>query len=159
MSRGRRRRTGRLNRAIRPESPLKEVIESGVSAIRAAHRRRMSPEVRETVSDSMDLDAAMLAEHPSDPRWDYLLGDPKGDRIVAIEPHPVAGGAATDVIGKKRFTERYLEQHLVSGERVDEWIWWASGKRAIAPASQQGRALARAGIRFVSGSLTRRKLG
>ena len=117
--------------------------------MKAADRKRIDPAVRERFVDGIDADEALRLAHPTERRWDYVLGDEKGGQLVGIEPHPAASGEVSSVIDKKRNAERWLGDHLREGRRVARWLWVGTGKTSLPLGDKVRLRLAQQGIRFV----------
>ena len=145
----RRAARGRVADSLRSDSTLQASVQRGLRAMSGEHRRLVDPDARRRFDDSLDLDEASRRSAPSDPRWDYLLGDGESDAVIAFEPHPLNGGAVDAVVRKKRSAERLLGEHLRDGNAVRRWFWVTSGGGSIPKGSPQQRKLTKAGIRFV----------
>ena len=131
-------------------SSLAQHVQAGVKALRKADRSAIEPAIRKDFDDSLDLDAALLRAHPTDPRWDYLLGH-RSSGVVALEVHPATDGDVHAVIAKKQAAIAQLKGHLKPGHGVGRWFWAASGRVAL-PLRSRAK-LATCGIVFVGRTL------
>jgi hypothetical protein len=136
-----------LSTALRSDSTLRRAVKPGLKAIGKPDRRRFDTEAARLTEESVDLDSAMEAEHPDEPRWDYLVSAPKG--IVGVEPHPATVSEVQAVIRKKERSRAYLRNHLQKGGRITAWLWVASGRSKFVPFEPAKLRLDRAGIEFV----------
>jgi hypothetical protein len=120
-------------------------------AVAKKHLCHFDEEIRSVFADSIDLDAALCADHPSEKRWDYLLGHASTQRVVAIEAHPAKTNEVSVVIAKKSAALDQLKVHLRPGANVKgwQWLWVASSGIKILKMSSEWRALQRAGIHCV----------
>lgn len=136
--------------ALLPSSPLQGLVKEGLGAVGTAHRNYLHADVRGDFADSLELDEAMKAKHPSDPRWDYLLGHAPSAKVVALEPHSAKDEEVDVVIRKRKAALEQLRDHLENGARVDRWLWMASGKVKFAALEKTRRLLDQNGIQFVA---------
>jgi hypothetical protein len=141
------------------DSSLRGHLALGLAALTNADREHIERGLRPIFGDSLALDEATKADHPSDPRWDYLLGDTPSRAIVALEVHPATTGEVARVIRKKQAAADTLRGHLKTGARVRRWFWAASGKTAFVPFERAKLLLDRAGIVFVGSTLAQKHLG
>ena len=140
-----------LNNALIVRSALKQHVERGCGAIEGRHRPLISNELKRSVDDSLDLDAATRQEHPEANRWDYIISVKGSERLIGIEPHSARDDEVSTVIAKKKQASGYLLGHLNDGWRVTAWIWVSSGKIRFSKMDPAIRRLNVNGIRFVSG--------
>jgi hypothetical protein len=147
-----------IDDGLRAESSLRRHLGSGLTRLTNSDREHVARDIRPDFGDSLALDEATRDEHPSDPRWDYLLGHTVSDAIVALEVHPATIGEVSRVIRKKHTAIATLGAHLRSGVRVRRWFWAASGKVAFVPFEKARLALDRAAIVFVGSTLTAKHL-
>ena len=68
-------------------STLASGLCPGIRAVKKRDRSAIAGSTHEGYRDSLDLDAALAADHPKAPRWDYRLGY-RGLGIVGLEVHP-----------------------------------------------------------------------
>ena len=61
-----------LSAAIQPSSALHAHVKPGIQSIAEAGLIAMAN--RSDFSQSIDLDNALAPDHPTENRWDYLLG-------------------------------------------------------------------------------------
>ena len=141
-----------------PDSVLVAAVPNGIGAVKAAHRELIVHAIRGAFSDSLNLDKAMRTSHPSEPRWDYLLGHRLTSSVIGLEPHSAATGQITAVIEKRKHARIQLQGHLRSGARVADWFWVASGKIDFVPHERAMIRLANNGITFVGKQLLEKHL-
>ena len=121
--------------------------------MKAVDRKRVDRAVRGRFVDGIDADEALRPDHPAERRWDYVLGDGAGRRLVGIEPHPAESGEVSAVIEKKRNTERWLRDHLRDGRRIVRWLRVGTGKASLPRGGKARLRLAQHGIEFAGGTV------
>jgi hypothetical protein len=139
-------------------SPLQERVRDGMDAVAAGHRALFEAAVRDTFADSLDLDAALVADHPDQNRRDHLLGHESSRAVVAVEPHSAKEDEIRTVIGKRARAQEQLQTHLRPEARIAKWLWVASGKVHFAITERARRRLDQHGIEFVGRSAGRKHL-
>lgn len=136
-----------LNNAFVPKSTLRPHVQKECQAIAAKHRGLLTNGLRQTVQDSLDLDAATSAQYPRAHRWDYVLGL-RGNKLVGVEPHSARDDEVSTVIAKKQQASQVLRAHLQPGWHVSAWIWVSSGRVRFSKMDPAIRRLDQNGIRF-----------
>ena len=136
-----------IRAALVSGSELEAFVKDGCSALRNSDRRCIDATLKSSVTDSIDLDAAMRKSHPHDNRWDYLIGM-STKKIVGVEPHSARDGEITVVVKKKKISEKYLIDRLKDGKHISTWIWVASGNVFFADTEKMRRILDQNGIIF-----------
>lgn len=144
--------------ALAPESPLSAEVKDGLAAVVAGHNGYIDPAVRAEFADSLDLDAALLAGHEQENRWDYLLGHAPSAAVIGLEPHSAKEDEVSTVIAKRRAALDQLRGHLRPGIQVASWLWVASGKVHFADTEKARRRLDQHGIQFVGGRVQSKHL-
>jgi len=147
------RRTTPIRDALKGDSSLQPRVCDGLGAVKERDRSSVADDVKRLFADSIDLDRALEEEHPSENRWDYLLGLAKGFRIVGLEPHSAKADQITTVIKKKQKAQQQIVGHLNPGKRVSRWFWVASGRVQFANTENARRRLDQSGIKFVGRQL------
>jgi hypothetical protein len=138
-----------LRRAIAATSALQASICDGIQGLQRKHRGHLAAELRGAFADSLDLDAALLAQHTHENRWDYLLGHALSEHLIGLEPHSAKNDEVSTVIRKRSAAIAQLRGHLRAGEQVHRWFWVASGNVEFLPFDRQTLRLAEHGITFV----------
>lgn len=139
-------------------SPLVKQVQPGLGAMKSADKKHIEPALRPRFADSLDIDAAFLAAHPTENRWDYLLGDHETAKVVALEPHSAKSDEVSTVIKKKQLALLQLRPHLKSARGVARWFWVASGTVQFPDVDKVEKRLAEHGITFVAPALKRKHL-
>ncbi|WP_145069727.1 hypothetical protein [Engelhardtia mirabilis] len=111
------------------------------------------------IEDSLDLDSATAASRGTARSWDYLLGARETGRLVAVEIHPVKAGNVTEILEKRRASERLLARELRASERVHAWVWIPSGRSDFGPFERDRLRLDQEGVRLVSRPASAARLG
>lgn len=129
-------------------------FSSGLRALRAGDRQKVTAERPRALRGSVDLDNALAGLYPNARRWDYAIGVEQARRqqVYWTEVHP----ARDDQIAVMREKLEWLRQWLRdSGAALNnlprEFVWVASGATAITPSSPRLRALAAQGVVFKGG--------
>jgi hypothetical protein len=146
-----------VSRALKG-SYLVAAIHPGIRAIPSAKREHIAESLRAEFRDSLDLDGATRARHPTDARWDYLLGHAGSSQVVALEAHSAETSQVSLVIEKRAASRRHLEGQLQPGESIAAWYWVASGRVDFAPHERTLNRLDKNGIQFVGGRLEAKHL-
>ena len=138
--------------AVRATPPVSVAYRPGLQALREIDRKRVSCRDSRKVTGSLDLDGALKAERPHEPRWDYGIGYREG--VVWVEVHPASSSHIGDVIAKHDWLKAWLRDEAPRlHELPREFVWVASGAVSLPPGSPQRRRLAQAGIRFAGSHL------
>jgi len=149
--------SGPVYRALKA-SYLAAAIQDGTQAIPSVKRKHISESVRSDFLDSLDLDEASRPWHPTDARWDYLLGHEPSSQVVAIETHSAETSQVSKVIQKRTASLGHLRDQLGSGHNVAAWYWAASGRVDFVPHEKTMLHLSENGIQFVGGRLEAKHL-
>jgi hypothetical protein len=103
----------------------------------------------------VDLDSALHALLPNDPRWDYGIGiqeRPNGDRVHWVEVHPALEGDVKDVLRKHEWLKAWLSQHapdlLKMTANVKGYAWVATKHVGFRQGSPKAKQLAIRGVGF-----------
>jgi hypothetical protein len=144
--------------SLRKDSRLMPLVFDNLGALDNLHLQHFDKTIRRTISDSLDLDKAMNAEHPESNRWDYLLGHHPSRTVVAVELHQAKDNQITNVINKRRKALEQMEGHLRDGVQVKKWLWVASGKVYLANTEKDIRRLDQNDIEFVGKRITAKNL-
>jgi hypothetical protein len=134
--------------ALLVDSYLRAGVQDRIGAVKQTHRSFFAGSLQGLFVDSLDLDAALECEYPSDNRWDYLLGHSGTSQVVGVEPHSARAGEITTVVRKRKAALRQLAAHFKPGARVSKWIWVASGRVQFADTERVRRQLDQNGIKF-----------
>jgi NADPH-dependent ferric siderophore reductase len=127
---------------------LRAGVKVGLSAFKKRDTALIRATDRPKVGDSLDLDAAMLAEFPQQNRWDYVLSVPQKAELVAIEPHSAKDSEINVLVRKKRQAGEYLRAHLPPSKRPARWVWVSHGRVCFSRMERARRQLAQNGISF-----------
>ncbi len=149
MSRRKRKAESPVRSALVPGSTLLPLVQNGLGAVEAEHRRHIEEALRPAFDDSVDIDDGLRPGREAENRWDYLLGVGADRTIIALEPHSAKSGEVDTVIRKKRAARDQLRPHLRPEARVRHWFWVASGEVQFASTERAILRLAQEGIVFV----------
>ena len=138
------------------EAVLPGAYAEGLRALSPADRRRVSARDTRTISGSANIDAALAAVDPGEPRWDYAIGQKRShrERIHWVEVHPASGRACIEQVeAKLRWLVRWLRSSLLGGyPRTIVWI--ATGRSAFNARDPAIKRLAQHGCQFVGRNLS-----
>jgi hypothetical protein len=140
-------------------SRLGPLVANGLQALKPADRRLIEESIKNRLEDSLDLDAAFLEAHSNENRWDYLLGDCIGERIIGLEPHSAKSDEVSTVIRKKQRALEHLRGHLKPGKKVWRWFWVSAGAVHFPHTDRVNLQLAQHNITFVGKQLLKKHLG
>jgi hypothetical protein len=149
--------SGPVYRALKG-SYLAVAIQGGLQAIPNDKRKHIAESVRPEFLDSLDLDEATRERHPTDARWDYLLGHTSSSSVVAIETHSDETSQISKVIQKRTASLAHLRDQLTTGHHVAAWYWAASSRIDFVPHDKTMLRLSENGIQFVGGRLEAKHL-
>ncbi|HEX7842960.1 MAG TPA: hypothetical protein VF469_36055 [Kofleriaceae bacterium] len=149
--------SGPVSRAL-TGSYLSDEIRGGIQALPSEKRKHIAESVRSDFVDSLDLDEASRPRHPTDARWDYLLGHAPSSQIVAVETHSAETSQVSRVIQKRTASLGHLRGQLRAGHHVAAWYWAASGRVDFVPHEKTVIRLSEHGIQFVGGRLEAKHL-
>jgi hypothetical protein len=101
------------------------------------------------LTGSIDLDAALKDDSPSDNRWDYLIGrklTDRDDHLHCVEVHRADVGEVKAMIAKKAALDRFLVGKSL-GEMPSTFHWISTDGPVYFPGNaREVRQLALAGI-------------
>ncbi len=158
--RKRRRSAGQtpIRAALRSSSTLRASVYDGIDALERGHRDILHDQIKRDFGDSLNLDDALQRAHPGSNRWDYLLGHEPSQALVGMEVHSAHTGEVSVLIAKKQDALDQLRGHLRDGQRVDRWLWVASGSVQILDLDKVRRKLDQHGITFIGRQVLARHL-
>jgi hypothetical protein len=136
---------------------LAPLVRTGLQAM-GDHSGRVDGSLRSSFLDSLDLDSATKDDHPTDHRWDYLLGHAQTSTVVAVEVHSAETSQVSVVIAKKERSREHLRRHLAEGASVAAWYWVASNGVDLVPFDKMKLRLEQNGIQMVGRSLKAKHL-
>ena len=149
--------SGPVSRAL-TGSYLAGAIRGGIQALPSDKRKHIAESVRSDFLDSLDLDEASRPRHPTDARWDYLLGHEPSSQVVAVETHSAETSQVSRVIQKRTASLGHLRGQFRAGHHVAAWYWAASGRVDFVPFEKAMFRLNEHGIEFVGGRLEAKHL-
>ncbi len=128
----------------------------GLRALRAMDRDKVSADNPRNLAGSVDLDGALQAGMPDDPRWDYGVGANSAgeEKVFWVEVHPATEGEIEAVLAKLMWLKQWLQDSAVALDGFPrEFVWISSGRTAITQRSPKLKRLALAGGVFKGGHL------
>lgn len=143
--------------AVVQTSGVRDAYRPGLQALEPADRAHIRCASPRDLAGSMNIDAALESAYPNDPRWDYAIGisrPRKQDRAIWIEVHPASSsGNVAEVMAKRAWLTRWLENAPVLRRMPAEYVWIPTGRVCFRAGTPQRNAIAAKGIRFVAGKL------
>jgi hypothetical protein len=111
----------------------------------------LTPKTRDGSGGSVDLDSALKATCPNDPRWDYAIGhtpsNRDGETVFWVEIHPASSGEVSVVLQKLAWLKTWLRE---SAPRLNalrrDFIWVSTGKTSFKLSSAQQKQFAQQGL-------------
>jgi hypothetical protein len=82
-----------FKQAVLSTADIAEAYQNGIQALLPEHRRGLRN--GQSATGSVDIDSALKKKLPSDYRWDYGIGLPKGqtsEKVLWLEVHHAASG-------------------------------------------------------------------
>lgn len=142
-----------FKQAVAATAGLKGAYRPGLRALRHADRNKIKCSNQRRLSGSVNLDEALAASRPNDPRWDYGIGVRHGkrpERVVWVEVHPAASSNVKEVLSKLTWLKQWLVESAPQlHDMPADFVWIASGKVSIPRHAPQFRRLAASAIRLV----------
>lgn len=118
----------------------------GLQALKREDQQRVNVSEPRDCHGSADIDKALLAAYPNEPRWDYVLAH--RETVHFVEVHPAHTSAVREVRRKRDWLKRWLQRGALGQLRNPQRFHWiASGKVAITPNSRQNREAAMMGLK------------
>jgi hypothetical protein len=145
-----------LSGAFKATSPLRGLVRQGIQAL--SDTAVIAHDARGQFSQSIDLDASLAASHPSENRWDYLLGHQPSRLLVGIESHSAKQSEVSVVIAKREAAIRQVRPHMHPHASVAEWYWVSSGRVDFLNHEREVLKLMQNGITFVGRAVQTRHL-
>ena len=140
-----------FKQAVEETPGLTDAWHSGLGALRGADRRRVDAEDPRRLTGSVDIDSALQAEFPDEPRWDYAIGHRPSNLAAEIaywvEVHPASAGEVKVVLQKLVWLKTWLPNLAPSLSAMRKaFIWVSSGKTSFTLSSPQQKRFALLGL-------------
>jgi hypothetical protein len=139
-----------FQKAVKATPAIAHHYKRGLQALPREHRSSVRTSDPRRLDGSVDLDEALRAAKPNDPRWDYGVGlKARGRSAQAfwIEPHPASSLHVNPVLGKLRWLREWLKHDAPALYQLKaRYIWLATGRVALPTNSPQRRAIAAEGL-------------
>jgi hypothetical protein len=140
--------------AVEATPDLQNAWRSGLRALRRTDRQHVDAQDGRRLAESVDVDSALAAKCPTDPRWDYGVGydpvDASGETVYWIEIHPARSGEIDRVLARLAWLKAWL---AASAPRLHvmrkAFVWISSGKTSFTLSSPQQKRFALVGLRHV----------
>jgi hypothetical protein len=136
----------RFKQAVENTRGLEQAYRRGLQAIQSRDTGRIPCHESRMVTGSVNLDDALAAVLPNDPRWDYGVGvtaQTTSETIVWIEIHPASSHHVDEVLHKLDWLKDWLRTRAPQLDVMPrEFVWVASGQVALQANSPQRRKLA-----------------
>lgn len=141
--------------AVEAVPSVADAYAVGLRGLTDAHRRLVDCKDPRRLTGSIDLDAALVADYPNDPRWDYGIGLRDGSRehAVWIEVHGAQTSKVREVIRKLQWLKRWLAGdgeplgRLTDGTGPNpSFVWLASGRMSLPHTTRHAKLAAQHGV-------------
>ena len=132
---------------------LEDAFCKGLGALAATDKARLTVGAENRLLGSVNVDAALQASQPNAARWDYVVGQKKGqqEQLHWIEVHPAGGlGNIGEVEAKLKWLAAWMRTTPL-GSYPKQIIWIASGRSAFNQRSPLLKRLANGGLQYVGG--------
>jgi len=127
-------------------SPLARCAKGALGALPARDRALFIDE--QHIACSVFFDECVGQFAPESARWDYLVVSTLSRRkVVAVEVHEGTVHAIDQMLAKKAWTQRYLQEHCPAA-LPKSWLWVAPEGVRFPRGGTHAKRLATAGIRF-----------
>lgn len=155
-SRRRRKPPTTFRRAVESvPPPVSSAYNPGLQALDRGHRSLVIGADTSRLTGSIDLDAALKADQPNAPRWDYGIGyrDGNRERAIWIEVHGAQTNKVKEVVKKLRWLKDWLNDagqplaHLTLSDRhLPAFVWLASASIKLPSTTPQAKLASQEGI-------------
>ncbi|HEV3259708.1 MAG TPA: hypothetical protein VG013_22765 [Gemmataceae bacterium] len=114
-------------------------------------KQHVKAEDTRRLTGSVDVDAALKATCPNDPRWDYGIGHQPAnlddETVYWVEIHPASSEEVNAVLQKLAWLKSWLrEGALPLNAMRREFIWVSSGKTSFTLSAPQQKRFASQGL-------------
>jgi hypothetical protein len=134
-------------------------LETGLGALRAQDRQRVTVRQTRSLRGSVDVDEALRPVEPEAARWDFVIAQATGqtgersETLHWVEFHSASGGGVVaEMEAKLRWLFGWMKETPLSGYSRDI-VWVASGEVAFTSRDPRLKRLAMRGLRFAGGHL------
>lgn len=124
----------------------------GLQALRRQHREKVAPKDPRSLTGSLDLDGALQAARPHEPRWDYAIGQLRdgSEHVHWVEVHPAQTRNVGEVLAKLQWLQTWRRASAPELDRLPPEHWWIATNGVDIPSgTPQHRRLAAAGLKVV----------
>ena len=135
---------------------LEDALHAGLGALRGVDKAHITKGKATRLSGSVDIDSSLQAADPGGARWDYVIGEQRGqqEHLHWVEVHPASG---TGNIGEMEKKLIWLAKWM-RGTKLAAFprriVWVASGKSAFNSRHPDVKKLATRGLEYAGGQLT-----
>jgi hypothetical protein len=139
--------------AVAKTAGLAIAYRSGLQAIASRDHQYIRCKRSRSLAGSVDIDSALKASHPDEPRWDYAVGIVNTSArhgVVWIEVHPASAKKNLgEVVRKLKWLRGWLDVTNSPLKQLPKrYIWVATGTVSLNLDSPKRRLLNNLGLRF-----------
>ena len=138
--------------AVEQTVSVRDRFREGLQAIRNVDRARLSCASPQLLRGSVDVDSALEAAQPANPRWDYAIGlgrHSRPDLVIWLEVHPASSSHVDEVLSKLHWLRNWLRTDAPALCAMPaQFRWVATGKVSFRRGSQEQKRIAQNGLRF-----------
>lgn len=135
--------------AVRATPSVATSLKPGLRGLRSEHRGLVEISDARRFTGSVDLDKALRAQKPNEPRWDYVVGLAGAVQAIWIEAHPTSSLHIDPVLAKLGWLRAWLPSEAPALNVLKaRFVWIATGAVALHAGGPQMRRIAQAGLEF-----------
>jgi len=134
---------------------LEGKLHEGMQALKKLDRDKIAPGAAK-LAGSVDIDGALRSLHPTEARWDYLIGQLAGTKktlALWMEVHSADGEHTIKEVQAKHAWLLKWKATSPLREHESRYYWIASGKCSFNQRAPQIKRLSMHGIRFCGSHL------
>jgi hypothetical protein len=140
-----------FRKAVEATASVQAHYRPGLQALAAGDADRIQCDNPRRLTGSVNVDQALQAAEPDEPRWDYGIGLRRNNAECAIwvEVHPASSTSITDMLNKLQWLRKWLRAQApaLAALTQSDYYWVSTDATiAITPNSPQARRLAAAGL-------------
>jgi len=140
-----------FRKAVKETPSVADAWRRGLGALRGVDKKHVDAENTRRLRGSVDVDTALKATCPGDPRWDYAIGHRPAnfatEIVYWVEIHPASTGEVNAVLQKLAWLKAWLRESAPQLDALRRaFIWVSSGKTSFTLSSPQQKRIAQQGL-------------
>ena len=141
-----------FRQAVAATPAIRDQLQNGLRAVRNVDRGRLRCSATNRLRGSVDVDEALRAHCPNDPRWDYAIGmsyPREADHVVWLEVHPASSGHIAGIMGKLQWLKCWLATDAKALRQLrPHFCWVATRAISFRRGGKEEKMIAQQGLRF-----------